>query len=229
MTWENNWPIILKDDQPIPRILKRPSLPAQPPAKIPLTGSFSWTDHFDRGHLDLRWNFLRVPAQDWYSLNAGHGGLFIAPRSAALNSYDNPSLICCRQQHARFSASTVIRLTSTTASCDAGVVAFQNESHYFFLGVRIDRGVASEVFIEQATGENTKPDIQILASAPLPEQSDRIELKIEAAGRPYSFFYRTGDGQFTPLRQDVDGSILSTGVAGGFQGVMLGMLARTPQ
>ncbi|MGD0461064.1 MAG: glycoside hydrolase family 43 protein [Tepidisphaeraceae bacterium] len=226
--WENNWPIILKDDQIVPRIVPRPNLPAQPEAEFPLHGSYSWTDSFDGDRLNLRWNFLRAPAQQWYSLK--EGSLLIAPRSVALTSLENPSFIACRQQHADFTAAVVVMVNPATAPCDAGLVAFQNESHYFFLGIGIDGGGARQVFVEQvaasAAGARSGPDIKVLAAAPLPEGSERVELKIEAAGRPYSFFYRAG-GDFKPLKEKVDGSILSTDVAGGFQGVMLGIYARS--
>jgi hypothetical protein len=49
----------------------------------------------------------------------------------------------------------------------------------------------------------------------------------QADGKPYSFFYRVGDAEFKPLKQNVDGSVLSTDTAGGFQGVMQGMFARS--
>jgi xylan 1,4-beta-xylosidase len=228
--WENNWPVILTNDQIVPRIVPRPNLPAQPETDFPLHGSFAWSDIFDGDRLNLRWNFLRAPTQQWYSLTQTPGSLLIAPRPVALTSLENPSFIACRQQHADFTATTILVTNPTTSPCDAGLVAFQNESHYLFLGVRIDAGGAREVFLEQIATRTPSPnpskDIKILATAPLPEGSERVELKIEAAGRPYSFFYRTG-GEFKPLKENVDGSILSTDIAGGFQGLMLGMYARS--
>jgi xylan 1,4-beta-xylosidase len=230
MRWENNWPIVLDSDQPIPRIVNRPNLSAQPEPRVPLHGSFSWTDHFDNDRLDLRWNFLRAPAQQWYSLKGG--SLSIAPRSVALTSFNNPSFICCRQKHANFTASTVVAINPNTSACDAGLAAFQNESHHLFLGIRIARGSAKEIFLERAAppaGQDTPTKVEVVATAPLPAGSENIELKIEAAGRPYSFFYRTDRGEFKSLKENVDGSLLSTEVAGGFQGVMLGMFARKVQ
>jgi alpha-N-arabinofuranosidase len=53
-----------------------------------------------------------------------------------------------------------------------------------------------------------------------------INLKIQSTGRPYAFSYSIGSGEFKTLKDNVDGSYLSTDVAGGFQGVMLGMYAR---
>jgi alpha-N-arabinofuranosidase len=220
VSWNNDWPVVLKDDQTLPRIVDRPKLPPQPPVEMPLNGTFQWTDTFDRDRLSTRWNFLRAPSEQWYSLKEIPGSLLIAPRPVELSALDNPSFIACRQQHADFSASTVLAVNSKTASCDAGLAAFQNERHYFFLGVRIRRGNAREIFLERAQ------DAQTVASAPISEQAQQIELKIEAAGRPYSFSYRVNDGGFKLLADNVDGSFLSTEAAGGFQGVMLGMFAR---
>ena len=220
VTWENDWPILLKEDQTLPRIVDRPKLPPEPWAETPLSGTFQWTDTFAGDRLNPRWNFLRAPAERWYSLNDVPGSLLIAARPVELSSFDNPSFIACRQQHADFTASAVMAINSKTASCDAGLAAFQNETHYFFLGVRIRQGEAKEVFLERAG------DAQAMASAPIPEPTEQLELKIEAAGRAYSFFYRADNGEFKHLMDDVDGSFLSTGVAGGFQGVTIGMFAR---
>ena len=55
--WENDWPIILKGEEIVPRVVDRPVLPSQrkvlPPqrkALPPANGSFSWTDNFDGDH-----------------------------------------------------------------------------------------------------------------------------------------------------------------------------------
>ena len=230
VTWENDWPIILKDDAVVPRVLDRPALPAQPAADPPTHGTFKWTDNFDGNSLNLRWNFLRVPTQQWYSLTEIPGSLLIAPRPQTLTEYDNPSLIACRQQHADFSASVSINVRPATARCDAGLFAFQNETHYFFLGVHLDGGQAKQIFLEQMSAPASRgraQPAQVLATAPLPDGSSHVELQISATGRPYSFKYRVDSGDFKSLADKVDGSILSTDVAGGFQGVMVGMFART--
>jgi alpha-N-arabinofuranosidase len=228
--WENDWPIILKGDEIVPRIAERPGLPSQPAAKVALNGSFSWTDNFDGNRLDLRWHFLRPPVGRWHSLGHGPGSLLIAPRSVALSSYGNPSFIGCRQQHANFTASVEITVNPKTARCDAGLVAFQNETHYLLLGIRVEGGGVNEVFLERISSGADRGDAasapRILAAAPLPQGAERIALKIGSTGLPYSFYYGIDRGEFKPLIENVDGSILSTKIAGGFQGVMLGMFAR---
>jgi alpha-N-arabinofuranosidase len=228
--WENDWPVILKDEQIIPRIAARPDLPPEPESKSPLHGSFSWTDRFDQSQLNLRWQFLRPPALEWFSLMDTPGSLLIAPQSVALSDYGNPSLIACRQQHAKFSASTTVIVNPTTTPCEAGLVAFQNETHYLFLGIRMNGTGADEAFVEQLDAHAARgkpaPAARTLSRVPLPQRAARIILKIASTGRFYSAYCGVNDGSLKSLCENVDGSFLSTNVAGGFQGVMLGMFAR---
>ena len=227
MRWVDGWPIVLGGEDPVPRVLKRPNLPAQPPADVPHNGSFTWRDEFESAKLAHVWNFLRTPRQTWYSLDRKPGSLLIEPRPVELTSRGNPSLIARRQQHANFIAAT--RLTpSDDPRADAGLVAFQNETHYFFLGSRVDRDGRGEIFLERSAGKQTSDGPEIIARAAVPAQpADAIELRLRAVGKSYSFSYRLAGDQWISLREDADGSILSTDCAGGFVGSYLGMFART--
>ena len=225
--WEaDGWPAILSGDEAVPRVLKRPDLPAQKPAETPHNGSFTWRDEFDAERLHPAWNFLRTPRESWHALDRKRGGLLIEPRPVDLSARGNPSLIARRQQHANFSARTTMSI-SDDRRVDAGLVAFQNETHYFFAGVRVGAGGGHEIFLERSAGKRSPRGGEIVARAPLPAQLDAIELKVAAAGRSYSFSYRVGEGgDWTELAADVDGGILSTDVAGGFVGSYVGMFAR---
>ncbi|HVT80395.1 MAG TPA: glycoside hydrolase family 43 protein [Phycisphaerae bacterium] len=234
VSWDKDKPAILPPDKVVPRVLSKPAIPAaQAPAaaaESATTGNLSWTDTFKPGKLNLRWQLLRAPTEAWYAL--AYDSLAIAPRNVALTSYDNPSFVACRQQHAAFTATAELALNQGTAACDAGIVAFQNETHYFFLGVRVN-GRTPEVFLEQFNvpeARRTAEKPKILATLPLPvgvgKDSTKVELRITGAGRPYSFSCRINGGEFKSLKENVDGSFLSTETAGGFQGVMLGMYAR---
>ena len=66
----------------------------------------------------------------------------------------------------------------------AGLAAFQNERHYLYLGVRrIDDEWS--IFVERAAGD----DLGAIAEQTLdPGAADRIELRIEADGRPYTLY-----------------------------------------
>jgi alpha-N-arabinofuranosidase len=226
LRWEDGWPIILRGDEAVPRVLKRPRLPAQPPATVPHNGSFTWRDDFDALMLAPAWNFLRTPRQPWYSLSEKPGSLLLVPRPVDLNSRQNPSLIARRQQHAHFSATTSLS-PSDNPTADAGLVVFRNETHYFFLGTRVDAEGHREMFLERAAGKLTPNGPEIVARAVLPSKPETLELKVIGEGRNHSFSYRVAGGDWITLKNGADGSILSTDVAGGFVGTYIGMFART--
>ncbi|WP_343125566.1 glycoside hydrolase family 43 protein [Termitidicoccus mucosus] len=244
--WENDWPVILKKGAALPRVLPRPGLPASAGAggapssgAVPLTGSFTWRDDFDDARLGLPWVFLRTPRERWWSLTARPGSLLIAPRPVALHSAKNkdarangnPSFIARRQQHGNFTAAATLAVNAETAAGEAGLAALQNDTNYFFLGVRIGDGKAREIFLETHTGKSVAPEI--IARAPLPGRAgpgESIELRITGAGKDYSFAYRLrGDDTWNVLKENADGRILGTQSAGGFVGAVLGLYARAPQ
>jgi xylan 1,4-beta-xylosidase len=78
------------------------------------------------------------------------------------------------------------------------------------------------VFLDKRGGKETKT----LASTTLaPARS--LKLRISGAGRDHSFYYDADGRGWKPLRENDDGSILSTAVAGGFVGTVIGPYARS--
>jgi xylan 1,4-beta-xylosidase len=222
--WEDDWPNILQGPEPVPLVLKRPNLPPQETAPLAHHGSFKLRDDFDSQNLSPVWNFLRTLRQQWHWLDRKPGSLLIEPRLVALNSRSNPSLIARRQQHHNFSAAASMT-PSDNAQAESGLVAFQNETHYFFLGVRLTRQGSREIFLERAARKQSPGKSKVVARADLPAQLNSIELKISGRASTYSFAYRIPDRNWTPL-VDADGTILSNEVAGGFVGTYIGMFAR---
>ncbi len=200
--WEDDWPVILSGDAVVPRVLKKPKLPPQAKA----------------GENDFQWVQLRTPRENWFEKSGGR--VRIQPRGIDLCDDGNPSFLSRPARHIDFVATTKLHIDPQTADAQAGLVAFQSEKFYFFLGVVIDGSRGTYLFLERRAG-GEREDVAgkvILATS--------IELKIEGAGRDYSFSYRLPDEEWTPLITHVDGSILSTKVAGGFVGTMIGMFAR---
>jgi len=232
--WDNDWPVILNRGDVLPRVVERPEIAPEPASSVPLRGSFTWTDRFDSKKLDLAWLFLRTPSRDWWSLTQKPGSLLISPQSVRLHSVakkdveanGNPSFIARRQQHHDFSASTTLSIEWATADSEAGLAALQNDTNYLFLGVRIKGGKAREIFLEKNTKKSASPET--VTRSQLPEGVTKIELRMEGAGKDYALAYRTDkDSAWIYLAEKVDGSILSTQVAGGFVGTVVGMHVRT--
>jgi alpha-N-arabinofuranosidase len=64
----------------------------------------------------------------------------------------------------------------------------------------------------------------VVASAPI-EANEPIRLKVQGRADRYDFLYADGNGAWKTLAADQDGRILSTAVAKGFVGTMLGLYA----
>jgi alpha-N-arabinofuranosidase len=101
------------------------------------------------------------------------------------------------------------------------LAAFQNQNYWFFLGVR-RMSDHLEVFLEKRNGKQT----ETVATTTLTGSPERIKLRISARARDYSFYFDAGSSGWKPLKEHEDGSILSTDVAGGFVGAMVGPYAR---
>jgi xylan 1,4-beta-xylosidase len=110
-------------------------------------------------------------------------------------------------------------MSPPTGGVAAGLAAYQNEDYWYFLGAR-RVGAGLQLFLERNAGQGAQ--IVTGTTIAVPKQ---LKLRVSADGARYSFFYDAGAG-WTALRETDDGSILSTEVAGGFVGTVLGPFAR---
>lgn len=217
VTWKNDWPVILEPGKTIPYIVPAPKF-GKSDAEA-LTGNFTWRDEFDHRELNWTWMQVRAPKRQWFDFTAQPGRLNIAPTSEHLDGNGNPAYLARRQQHLTFDASTSLRLPKEPGVA-AGIAAFQNGQHWYFLGARSE-GESVQVFLEKKRGTS----VTEVAAVRLQQAADAdIKLMITGQGRNYSFYY-DADG-WQPLLKNDDGSILSTEVAGGFVGATLGPHAR---
>lgn len=218
--WKDGWPRILPHGQVIPTVVAAPAWMQGKAEQAPLSGNFRWRDEFDAPTLRAEWLRVRVPRQDWLDLTTRPGQLAITPLAEDLDTLRNPAVLLRRQQHLRFEASTA--LEPPTAGTAAGLVAFQGELHWYFLGVR-RQGEGSEVFLEKHDGEGASETIARRGAA----AGSALQLKVEGDEGVYAFGFDAGDGQgWQWLARDVDGTLLSTDRVGGFIGAMLGPFAR---
>jgi xylan 1,4-beta-xylosidase len=214
VTWKDGWPVILEQGKPVPFTLQGPRAMKAAQADA-LSGNFTKRDEFN-GSLGPEWLQVHVPKQSRFEFMGG--ALRVRPLPVNLDERRNAAFLARRQQHLNFDASTA--LTSPPAGgVVAGLAAYQSESHWYFLGVR-RVGSTLQVFLERTAGKGA----QIVAGTSIPV-TPSLELRISAHGPNYSFFYDAGQG-WKALRENDDGSILSTEVAGGFVGTVLGPFVR---
>lgn len=216
---DDGWPVILERDETVPFVNDRPTLPQSEPPSVPSTGNFTVRTDFEADSLGPSWNFIRAPQETWHGLD--NGTLTIEPRSASIGSLDQPSFIGRRQQHTAATATTAMRYVPGDEGEKAGLAAFQNREYYYLLSVTRNDG-ETIVQLEKAAGGSAS----VIASAPVtPPENTPIRLRIEADGGEYSFSYAASDDEWTLLKENADGTILSTSEAGGFVGTYFGLYA----
>ncbi|MTI40596.1 glycoside hydrolase family 43 protein [Fulvivirga lutimaris] len=212
--WENDWPVFDLGGEGIAYAYPLPTGVDVDSTLFPLNGNFCFTETFDNDSLALHWLFLRTVKEKWYSINGGF--LELDLRAETIKGLSNPSFIGHRQQHLKCEVETKFQFQPKSSNEQAGLVAFQNGHNYYYLNKSVvdDKSV---IRLEKGTEAGS----EILASKPI-NDSDNLELKIEADVDVYKFYYRQGDTDWI-LLQEADGHYLSTKVAGGFVGVTFGM------
>lgn len=222
--WRDGWPIITEPGQAVSYVHRRPDLPQAPRPSVPTGGNFSVRDEFDGAALAPYWLMVRNPKVTWHRLSGG--ALQLTPRSERIGEATQPSFVTRRQQHLNATAATEMRFAARAPGAKAGLVAYQDDTHYYFIGVANQAGQRS-IRVERRASAADPVDGVVLAAAPLREEGP-LRLRITARGASYDFHYATQGGGWTPLLTGADGTILSTKVAGGFVGATFGMYAHTP-
>jgi alpha-N-arabinofuranosidase len=217
--WQDGWPMILPRGRAIPSAVARSAKAgAVATTPVPASTSHSTRWEFVADELDGGWLQVHVPKEKWFDFTSNPGALTIRPLPVNLDARRNPSFLARRQQDLKFDA--VVRLAPPTAAgVSAGIAAFQNEAHWYFFGTR-RVGEGLQVFLERRAQDDTQR-----YTGAIPATTGVISLRIQADGARYSFHFDAGQG-WRPLRENDDGSILSTEVAGGFVGTVLGPYAR---
>ena len=100
----------------------------------------------------------------------------------------------------------------------AGLVAFQNEKHFYFLAVTLKGG---EQVIKLYKSNPDGGDMEELTDLPLEMDSKSVRLAIESKGGTYSFHYSLNGKDWQLVKDNVDAKFLSTKEAGGFIGSLV--------
>ena len=217
--WKNGWPIILPKATAIPGTVSSRGNRLADPVTPPKTFStITNRDEFDYAEPGPEWLQIHVPKQRWFDTTSNPGKLTIHPLPIGLDAKRNTSFLARRQEDLKFDASTQLSAPPENGIA-AGLAAFQNEKYWYFLGARRS-GEQLQIFLERSAGNESQSFTRVLSQVP-----PSLQLRISADGPNYSFFYDAGGG-WQALRENDDGSILSTEVAGGFVGTVLGPFAR---
>ncbi len=185
--WRDGWPIITAPGQQIAPVVRYPDLPREQPPATPTSGNFVLREEFDGKALAPYWMTPRIPKSAWHRLRGGT--LELTPRAVRIGETLQPSFIARRQQHLVMTASTSLRFTAANPGDKAGLAVYQDDAHYYFIGI-VNDGGRRLLRVERRVGASDPVDGAVLASVPL-DAAD-VQLHVRARGGRYDFSYRTG-------------------------------------
>ena len=223
VTWRDGWPIILPAGQPIPLHVDLPGVDTAG-QRDALT-----RDGYGSGPARLEWLRIRNPnARSLTVYDDQHIGL--AALSEPIGDVNaRPSFIGLRQTAAQASFSATVAFDPERDGDRAGLVAIQNDNFHVFCGIAKVAG-ETKIILARRAGPADPRDGVTLASRPLQVmEKGPIALKLEIEDGRLRCRYKVGnqDEDMIP-RQDVDATFLSTKMAGGFVGTLIGLYAYSP-
>ena len=180
-------------------------------------GNFTFTDNFTAPKLDYRWIGMRGPREDF--ITTSKNGLNIKPFAVSIKAVAPVSALFQRQQHQHFTATTTMKFTPKSENELAGLTCYQSERFNYVFG--ITKKDKDFYILLQKT---EKGQSKIIASAKIDVKMP-VQLQVTAKGDEYKFNYSVDGVNFTNLGGTVSGDILSTNVAGGFTGSLIGLYA----
>ena len=216
--WSGKWPVFENGLIPIEPILKLPQGVRNLTGKngfIP-QGNFGYKDNLTADTLDYRWFGLRIPIDS--VARTTKRGLQFMPNEFNI-THDRPlSGAWTRQIHTDFSFSAEMAYLPRNEKDLAGIACIQSSKCNYVFGVTC-KGKEYWLVLQR----NAKGNGNIVASHPL-EYNARINLKVSAHNDEYQFSYSLDGGKtYIDFGKPQSGDILSTDVAGGFVGNMLGL------
>jgi alpha-N-arabinofuranosidase len=127
--------------------------------------------------------------------------------------------------HKTFSFTTTVDYKPASEKDLAGIVALQSERYNYVFGIT-KKGADYYILLERTSGKFRSREVEskIVAKAKI-DISKPVRLQVTDNGDDYQFSYSTLGTGFVNMFGTVSGDILSTDVAGGFTGCLLGLYA----
>ncbi|HEX2396122.1 MAG TPA: glycoside hydrolase family 43 protein [Bacteroidales bacterium] len=180
-------------------------------------GNFTFLENFTSETLDYRWIGLRGPREQFISVTKK--GLQINPFQTNIREVKPTSTLFLRQQHHSFTFTAAIEYQPASEKDLAGIVCLQSEKYHYVFGITKKDDTFYLLLERTEKGQST-----IIASTVI-EIKNPVQLQVKAKGDTYTFNYSIDGTNFVNLGGNVSGDILSTNVAGGFTGCLIGLYA----
>lgn len=166
---------------------------------------------FENTRWDIDWAYLRIPVRENYLFE--NNKLILKGSDISLDAVDSPTFIGLRQRDFDSVISCNVKLTDG----EAGITIFMDENHHYDLAIRKAEGKYAVVLrLNIGNMKSIQKELDL-------NDSDNITLIIRSEHLNYSFSIMQ-EGKEIPLGTGLT-RYLSSEVAGGFTGAMIGLYA----
>ncbi|WP_419494788.1 glycoside hydrolase family 43 protein [Chryseobacterium bernardetii] len=178
-------------------------------------GNFTYNDKLTDKNLDFRWIAMRGPRESFITVTKS--GLKVNPFATNIKALAPISSLFHRLQHEDFETSVTLDYKPKSEKELAGITLYQSETFNYVFGIT-KKDKDFYIVLERTEKGQSK----LIASEKI---SLSKSIKFQATGEKdeISFNYSLDGKNFKNLGGQVSGDILSTDVAGGFTGSLIGL------
>lgn len=214
VTWDaDGWPVIGNNGI----VELEMSAPSFMTSELPAVSGVI-RDEFDTDTLSLPWNFRRNPNPAQWSLTDRPGSLRLSCTETTFSDMASTGFLGRRQQHFNCRFSSLVDFNPTSDNEEAGLTVIMNDEHHYEIFIKRNNNGKRSVAVRRRIGDLTA----IVAEEAIRDAA--IVLSISADRDKYQFGY-SAPGSEPQIIASGSTRYISTEIAGGFTGVLLGMYA----
>lgn len=178
-------------------------------------GNFTYNDKLTDKNLDFRWIAMRGPRENF--ITATKNGVKVNPMETNIKALAPISSLFHRLQHEDFETSVTLDYKPKSEKELAGITLYQSETFNYVFGIT-KKDKDFYIVLERTEKGQSK----LIASEKI-SLSKSIKFQVTGEKDEISFNYSLDGKNFKNLGGQVSGDILSTDVAGGFTGSLIGL------
>lgn len=178
-------------------------------------GNFTYSDKLTDKSLDYRWIAMRGPRENFISTSKN--GVKINPFETNIKALAPISALFYRLQHEDFETSVMLDFKPKSEKELAGITCYQGERFNYVFGIT-KKDKDYYIVLERTE----KGESKLIASEKI-SLSKSVRLQVIGEKDEHHFNYSLDGKNFKNLGGPVSGDILSTDVAGGFTGSLIGL------
>ncbi|WP_077415975.1 glycoside hydrolase family 43 protein [Chryseobacterium sp. JV274] len=215
--WSGKYPVFQNGLVPMKPKLKLPSGTQNQNGQNGFfpNGNFTYADKLTDKNLDYRWIAMRGPRESFITVTKN--GVKVNPFANNIKALAPVSALFHRLQHESFETSVTLDFKPKSEKELAGITCYQSETFNYVFGItKKDK----DFYIVL---ERTEKGVSKLIASEKISLSKPVKLQVVADKDEHSFNYSIDGKDYKNLGGPVSGDILSTDVAGGFTGSLIGL------